>query len=93
MVFVYTIIAEAIFWISYIIINSWLIIGGLEVLIAMMAFLLAGKRPTPERVIRKWADYNVRSVKGFIWAVNFVYEWLREFINMVTNIVNGLKPI
>lgn len=93
MVFVYTIAAQAIYWISYIVRNSWLIIGGLEVIIAMMAFLLSGKRPTPERVIRKWADYNVRAVKGFIWSVDFVYRWLREFINMIANVVNGLKPI
>ena len=93
MEFIYTIAAQMIFWIAYIITNSWLIIGGLEVLIAMMAFLLAGKRPTPERVVKKWVNYNVRAVKGFIYYVDILYHWLREFINTVANVVNGLKPI
>ena len=91
--FIGTIGGTLIFWLSYIILNSPLIIAGGELLLIVFAFLLCGKRPTPERFVKTWVNYNVRSVMGFIWAVDTLRVLVLHPIDTITNIVNGLKPI
>jgi len=85
--------ATIIFWISYVVVNSPRVIAGGEIIIAMFAFLLAGKRPTPEKFVKNFVNYNVRSVTGFIWIVGTIYEWLRSFVETVAHILGGIKPI
>ncbi|MFA5346785.1 MAG: hypothetical protein WC294_01495 [Methanoregula sp.] len=82
-----------IFWISYVIINSPRIIAGGELLILVFSFLLAGKHPTPERFVKNLVNYNIAAVGGFIWIVGTVYDWTRSFIEMISGIVQALKPI
>jgi hypothetical protein len=93
MTWVYTVGAQIIFWLTYIAFNLMLIIAGGEILLIVFAFLLAGKRPTPERFVKNLVNYNVRSVKGFLWIVGLLYEWLRSFVETVAHIIAGIRPL
>lgn len=67
---------EFVFWIVFVAVNIWQIIAGGELLIALMAFLLCAKKPTPEKFVKKWVSYNVRVVTGFVWGVTTAYNKL-----------------
>ena len=84
---------EIIFWLNYIATNMMLVLAGGEILLLVFAFLLAGKRPTPEKFVKNFINYNVRSVTGFLWVGGLLYDWLRSFVHMVAQLVQALKPI
>lgn len=88
MVLMYQTAAVIIFWLLYVANNIFLILFSGEILLMLFAFLLAGKRPTPEKFVKNLVSYNVRTVTGFIWLVSTVYEWGRSFVSMVSGIIH-----
>ncbi len=87
------VIEELIFWIVWILTNLSWIIAALEVTIVMAAVIFAEKKPKAETIVKNMVQYNIAVFKGFIWAVDLVYTWLREFIVMVATAVGGIKPL
>jgi hypothetical protein len=77
------------FWLWYIATNIWLIIGAGEILLIVFAFLMAGKRPKPERFVKNLIQYNIRSVAGFFYAINTLYRWLLPFVELIARIIRG----
>jgi hypothetical protein len=89
MVFIYTVGAEIIFWISYIFTNFWLVLAGIELLIIMFGFLLAGKKPKPEKVVRNIVNYNISIGRGFLWVLTMLWGWLLRFSEFVGRLIRG----
>lgn len=89
MVFIQLVGAEIIFWLSYIIVNFWLVLAGVELLIIMFGFLLAGKKPKPEKVVRNIVNYNISAGRGFLWVLTMLWGWLLRFAEFVGRLIRG----
>jgi hypothetical protein len=88
-----TVAAFLVYWITWVILNSPLIIAGGEVLIVMAAVIMTGKDADGTKTAKKIYEYNVACITGFLWAFNLLWSWLSSAIQTIAAIIQGLKPI
>lgn len=91
-----TVIAEMVFWLSWIVARGPAVILAAEVLIGMAA-VINSKSARPEKrlykLVKNLIDYNVMVLKGFIWLFEKVFEWTKEIIKLISYIIQALKPV
>jgi hypothetical protein len=88
------ILTELYFWLSFIVLNFPAILLSIETLIMMMAAINAGKGPRSlGRLAHNIYEYNVAVIHGFIYFADVVRGWIATLVEIVTSIVNALKPI
>jgi len=88
-----TVAGVIIFWLLWIIENSPSMIAAIEVTICMVAFIMAGKKPSPEKVARNIYQYNVAVGYGFIWLLTTVVSLISTIVQVVAAILQSLKPL
>ncbi len=88
------ILTELYFWLSFIVLNFPAILLSIETLIMMMAAINAGSgKRSLGRLAHNIYEYNVAVIHGFIYFADVVRGWIATLVEIVTSIVNALKPI
>jgi hypothetical protein len=83
-----TIFGTLIFWIIYTVTHFYLVLIGGETILLVFAFLLAGKKPKPEKFIKNLINYHVWIGHGFLWVVMLVWHGLLFLTQVVANIIH-----
>lgn len=82
------------YWLSFIVLNFPAILLSIETMIMMMAAINAGSgKRSLGRLAHNIYEYNVAVIHGFIYFADVVRGWIATIIEIVTSIVNALKPI
>ena len=82
------------FWLYFIVANFPAVLCGVECLILMMAVINAGTgKNTFKKLASNVYQYNVAFIRGLIGITEIVWGWTRTFVQVITDIVQALKPI
>lgn len=88
------VIGEGYFWLIFTIRNFPVILAGVESLILMFAVINAGSgKNSLGKLARNVYTYNLAFVLGLIGLTNIVWGWTKSAVEMVSLIVQALKPI
>ncbi len=88
------ILTELYFWLSFIVLNFPAILLSIETMIMMMAAINAGSgKRSLGRLAHNIYEYNVAVINGIIYFADVVRGWIATIVEIVTSIVNALKPI
>lgn len=82
-----------IFWIVYVATHFYLVLIGGETILCVFAFLLAGKRPKPEKFINNMVNYHVMVGYGFLFVVMTVWHGLLKLAQVAAQILQALHLI
>jgi hypothetical protein len=81
------------FWLIWFIENASSMIAALEVTICLLAFIFAGKKPTPEKVASNIWNYNIAVGFGFLFLITTLITWLGIIIQVIAAVVEAIKRV
>lgn len=88
------VLGTGLFWFIFVVANFPAILAGVETLIIIMALINAGKgKNSFSKLAGNIYRYNVEFVRGILTLVDLVWSWGKSAVEMITSIVNALKPI
>jgi len=89
-----TVLSELYFWLEWIVMNFPAILLSIETLIMMMAVINTPKgKKSLSRLLRNIYQYNLAVAHGFMTLFNYVLVWLSTIVQVITSIVQALKPL